>query len=265
MPLEVRSGFTCGYPLTVRDRRPGTTQRSGRRRIPLHGARKVPHPSRSKPANGGAAGSRRLAGCSSSHCWLSTWVGLFAFMGPTPPTARSRTSRTSTSPWSRWSSTFPDLSQGERVYAAGGELLAELHDGRNSEPVRYDQIPEVMIHAVLAAEDRSSSNTRASTSRRSPRPRSTTSSTTPPGADRPSPSRWSRRTSSATRSASDARSRGVRLRRAGAALLQGPDPRVLPELGVLRGGAYGVKTAAEEFFAKPLSDIRSSRPPPSRF
>ncbi|HEX6287532.1 MAG TPA: transglycosylase domain-containing protein, partial [Acidimicrobiia bacterium] len=33
------------------------------------------------------------------------------------------------------------------------EVLAELHDGRNSEPIPYDQIPEVMVNAMLAAED----------------------------------------------------------------------------------------------------------------
>ncbi|MEX2133882.1 MAG: transglycosylase domain-containing protein, partial [Acidimicrobiia bacterium] len=33
------------------------------------------------------------------------------------------------------------------------ELLAELHDGRNSEPIPYSAIPEVMVNAMLAAED----------------------------------------------------------------------------------------------------------------
>jgi membrane peptidoglycan carboxypeptidase len=50
---------------------------------------------------------------------------------------------------------LPDLSRVSRVYADTGEVLAELHDGRNSEPIPYDQVPEVMVHAILAAEDSS--------------------------------------------------------------------------------------------------------------
>ncbi len=49
--------------------------------------------------------------------------------------------------------TLPDLSRVSRVYASDGELLAELHDGRVSEPVPLAQMPEVVIYAVLAAED----------------------------------------------------------------------------------------------------------------
>ena len=49
--------------------------------------------------------------------------------------------------------TLPDLSRVSRVYASDGELLAELHDGRVSEPLPIEQIPEVVIYAVLAAED----------------------------------------------------------------------------------------------------------------
>ena len=48
---------------------------------------------------------------------------------------------------------LPDLSRVSRVYTEDGVLLAELHDGRNSEPARYEDIPETVIFAVLAAED----------------------------------------------------------------------------------------------------------------
>ncbi len=48
---------------------------------------------------------------------------------------------------------FPDLSRVSRVYASGGELLAELHDGRISEPTPIDEIPELVLNAILAAED----------------------------------------------------------------------------------------------------------------
>ena len=40
------------------------------------------------------------------------------------------------------------------MYASEGELLAELHDGRNSQPVRYEDTPEIVVQAVLAAEDK---------------------------------------------------------------------------------------------------------------
>ncbi len=49
--------------------------------------------------------------------------------------------------------TLPDLSRVSRVYASEGDLLAELHDGRVSEPIPVAQMPEVVIYAVLAAED----------------------------------------------------------------------------------------------------------------
>src|SRR5690606_39572818 len=49
---------------------------------------------------------------------------------------------------------LPDLSRISRIYASSGELLAELHDGRNSQPVRYQDIPETVVQAVLAAEDK---------------------------------------------------------------------------------------------------------------
>ncbi len=48
---------------------------------------------------------------------------------------------------------FPNLSQVSRVYAANGTLLAELHDGRVSEPTRFEDIPDQVVYAVLGAED----------------------------------------------------------------------------------------------------------------
>jgi penicillin-binding protein 1A len=49
---------------------------------------------------------------------------------------------------------LPSLSQVSRVYAEDGELLAELHDGRNSEPVPLSLVPDLVQKAVLAAEDK---------------------------------------------------------------------------------------------------------------
>lgn len=48
---------------------------------------------------------------------------------------------------------FPNLSQVSRVYASNGTLLAELHDGRVSEPTRFEDIPQQVVFAVLGAED----------------------------------------------------------------------------------------------------------------
>ncbi len=39
-----------------------------------------------------------------------------------------------------------------RVYAHSGELMAEFGE-QHREPVRYDQLPQAMIDAILATED----------------------------------------------------------------------------------------------------------------
>ncbi|HEU4318611.1 MAG TPA: transglycosylase domain-containing protein [Acidimicrobiia bacterium] len=85
---------------------------------------------------------------------LSGWVGLFAFMGANSAYGTFEDLAEEWVPDTRsMQLTLPDLSRVSRVYAASGEVLAELHDGRNSEPIPYDQVPEVMVQAVLAAED----------------------------------------------------------------------------------------------------------------
>lgn len=85
---------------------------------------------------------------------LSGWVGLFAFLGAN---SAYGTFEEVTSDWipdtRSMELTLPDLSRVSRVYAASGEELAELHDGKNSEPVPYDEVPDVVVHAILAAED----------------------------------------------------------------------------------------------------------------
>ncbi len=84
----------------------------------------------------------------------STWVGLFSFMtanaafGTLTDLEDEWVPDTEAMPLD-----LPDLSRVSKVYAANGELLAELHDGRVSEPVPLDQIPPVVVQAVLAAED----------------------------------------------------------------------------------------------------------------
>lgn len=85
---------------------------------------------------------------------LSGWVGLFAFLGAN---SAYGTFEDVTSDWvpdtRSMELTLPDLSRTSQIYADSGELLAELHDGRNSEPIPYSAIPEVMVNAMLAAED----------------------------------------------------------------------------------------------------------------
>lgn len=85
---------------------------------------------------------------------LSGWVGLFGFLGAN---AAYGTFEQVTAEWvpdtRSMQLALPDLSRVSRVYAESGEVLAELHDGRNSEPVPYDQVPETVVHAILAAED----------------------------------------------------------------------------------------------------------------
>ena len=47
---------------------------------------------------------------------------------------------------------FPDLSRLSEVYTADGVLLGKLNE-RNSQPVPIDQVPDVVKHALLSAED----------------------------------------------------------------------------------------------------------------
>ena len=87
---------------------------------------------------------------------LSGWVGLFAFLGANSAYGTFEQVADEWVPDTRaMELNLPDLSRVSRVYADTGEVLAELHDGRNSEPIPYDQVPEVMVHAILAAEDSS--------------------------------------------------------------------------------------------------------------
>ena len=85
---------------------------------------------------------------------LSGWVGLFAFLGANSAYGTFEGLADEWVPDTRsMELNLPDLSRVSRVYAASGEVLAELHDGRNSEPIPYDQVPQVMVNAILAAED----------------------------------------------------------------------------------------------------------------
>jgi penicillin-binding protein 1A len=85
---------------------------------------------------------------------LSGWVGLFAFLGANSAYGTFEGIKNDWVPdTSAMELTLPDLSRVSRIYAESGEVLAELHDGRNSEPVSYASVPETVVFAILAAED----------------------------------------------------------------------------------------------------------------
>ena len=85
---------------------------------------------------------------------LSGWVGLFTFLGANSAYGTFEGVKEEWVPDTRsMELTLPDLSRVSRIFADSGEVLAELHDGRNSEPVPYEDVPETLVYAILAAED----------------------------------------------------------------------------------------------------------------
>ncbi|MEX0699109.1 MAG: transglycosylase domain-containing protein [Acidimicrobiia bacterium] len=96
-----------------------------------------------------------LAGLLSIALLASTWVGLFIFLGANSAYGTLDKVRAEYVPEvEEFTLSLPDLSVISRVYARHGQLLAELHDGRNSEPVPLSQVPETLQLAILAAEDK---------------------------------------------------------------------------------------------------------------
>ncbi len=95
-----------------------------------------------------------LATLLSMSLLLSGWVGLFAFLGANSAYGTFEELQDEWVPDTQSVElTLPDLSRVSRIYADSGEVLDELHDGRNSEPVPYAQMPETVVYAMLAAED----------------------------------------------------------------------------------------------------------------
>ena len=87
---------------------------------------------------------------------VATWIGLFGFLGVNAAYATFDRLLDRWLPQIETEPTllaFPDLSRVSRVYTEDGTLLAELHAGRNSEPVRFVDVPETLVNAILAAED----------------------------------------------------------------------------------------------------------------
>lgn len=96
-----------------------------------------------------------MAGLLSIALLASTWVGLFTFLGANSAFASIDKIRAEYVPEvETLSLTLPDLSRVSRVWA-GDTKIGELHDGRNSEPVVIEEVPELLQNAILAAEDKS--------------------------------------------------------------------------------------------------------------
>ena len=84
----------------------------------------------------------------------STWIGLFSFFGTNSAYGIfTDLERKYVPEVDDLLLDLPDLSQVSRIFTLDDVLLAELHDGKNSEPVRYEELPDMVIKAVLAAED----------------------------------------------------------------------------------------------------------------
>lgn len=85
---------------------------------------------------------------------VATWISLLTFLGADGAYGLFEETREEWIPdVETMNLAFPDISQSSRVYASGGELLAELHDGRIANPTPIEEIPVLVRNAVLAAED----------------------------------------------------------------------------------------------------------------
>ena len=87
---------------------------------------------------------------------VATWIGLFGFLGVNAAYATFDRLLDRWLPQVEIEPTLlalPDLSRVSRVYTEDGTLLAELHAGRVSEPVRFVDVPVHLVSAILAAED----------------------------------------------------------------------------------------------------------------
>jgi penicillin-binding protein 1A len=189
---------------------------------------------------------------------LSGWVGLFAFLGANSAYGTFEEIADEWVPDTRsMQLNLPDLSRVSRVYAASGEVLAELHDGRNSEPIPYDQVPEVMVHAILAAEDSEFFEHSGIdfTAIASAALDNFISDSTRGG---------STITQQVVKNAFVGNEISIR-RKVNEAFVSAELERRFPKERILEfymnsvyfgSGAYGVKTAAEEFFAKPLDQLQ---------
>jgi penicillin-binding protein 1A len=152
--------------------------------------------------------------------------------------------------------TLPDLSRVSRIYADSGEVLDELHDGRNSEPIPYEQIPEVVVYAMLAAEDADFFNHEGVDF-------SAVASAALDNLIYDTTRGGSTITQQVVKNAFVGSELTVR-RKVNEAFVSAELERRFPKERILEfymnsvyfgSGAYGIKTAASEFFSKDLKDI----------
>jgi len=85
---------------------------------------------------------------------ISTWVGLFGFLGTQTIAGAVDGIEDEFVPTVGADDidTFPNLSRLSQLYSADGVLLAELSE-RLSDPVPLDEIPDHVVNAILASED----------------------------------------------------------------------------------------------------------------
>ncbi len=84
----------------------------------------------------------------------STWLALFSFFSSSSAYGIFQSLEAKYVPdVQAMSLDFPDLSQTSSVFTLKGEELAELNDGKISDPVRLEDVPPLVVHALLAAED----------------------------------------------------------------------------------------------------------------
>ena len=84
----------------------------------------------------------------------STWVGLFSFMWANAAHGSFSDLEDKYIPDTEGRVLdLPDPSLVSVISAGDGTKLAELHDGRITQPVRLEEVPERVIYAMLAAED----------------------------------------------------------------------------------------------------------------
>lgn len=198
-----------------------------------------------------------LATLLSMSLLLSGWVGLFAFLGANSAYGTFEELQEEWVPDTRsMELTLPDLSRVSRIYAESGEVLAELHDGRNSKPVPYSAVPSVMVHAILAAED-------AEFFEHDGVDFSAIASAAIDNLIYDSTRGGSTITQQVVKNAFVGSELTIR-RKVNEAFVAAELERRFPKERILEfymnsvyfgGGAYGVKTAAEEFYDKDLQDI----------
>jgi penicillin-binding protein 1A len=189
---------------------------------------------------------------------LSGWVGLFAFLGANSAYGTFESVADDWVPDTRsMELNLPDLSRVSRVYADSGEVLAELHNGRNSEPIPYDQVPEVMVNAILAAED-------SEFFEHDGVDFSAIMSAAIDNIISDSTRGGSTITQQVVKNAFVGNEVTIR-RKVNEAFVSAEVERRFPKERILEyymnsvyfgSGAYGVKTAAEEFFDKPLAELQ---------